>query len=61
MADSEQSVIAKLLGKHRNEGHELVEYALVSTFVAIGMILILYGFDERFMEIWNLVANFVLK
>lgn len=61
MADSNQSVIAQLMDKHRSEGHELVEYALISAFVSIGVALLLSGFGQQFAEIWNYVATLILR
>lgn len=61
MANFRQSTVAKLLSKHQNEGSELVEYALTSVFVSVGVALILSGAGAQFTQIWNIVAGLILK
>lgn len=52
---------AKLIDMEQNEGRELVEYALIAVLVSVGVTLMLSGAGDQIANIWNAVANFVLR
>jgi Flp pilus assembly pilin Flp len=45
----------------RNEGRELVEYAMIAVLVAVGVTLMLNGAGQQIANLWNSVAQFVLN
>jgi Flp pilus assembly pilin Flp len=44
----------------RNEGRELVEYAMIAALVAGAVTLMLNGAGQKIANLWNAVAQFVL-
>jgi Flp pilus assembly pilin Flp len=50
----------KKIDMERNEGRELVEYAMIAALVAVGVSLMLNGTGQQIADLWNAVAQFVL-